>query len=235
MKKPLSQTVLKLLACLTMLLDHIAFSFLPVHSPLYTVLRIIGRMAFPLYCFLLTEGVHHTKSPKKYLLRLVILAVLAEPVFDLMCYRRPWYLGKQSVMVTLLLGASMCVLMKKLPKYWMKLPVVIPFFFLAKYAHCDYGTGGILMIAMFMLTRQLPYRALFQVPLFGLLCIYMGTWAVKLPWRSVPVQWFAVSALIPILLYNGQKGSNKKWLNRSMNLFYPVHMAIIVIIKAFFL
>lgn len=235
MKKPLSQTVLKLLACLTMLLDHIAFSFLPVHSPLYTVLRIIGRMAFPLYCFLLTEGVYHTKSPKKYLLRLVILALLAEPAFDLMCYRRVIYIGKQSVMVTLLLGAAMCMIMKQLPKYWMKLPAVIPFYFLARFAHCDYGAGGILMIAMFMLTHDLPVRALWQIPLFGLLCIYMGGWAVKLPWRSVPVQWFAVSALIPILLYGGHKGSRNKALTLAMNLFYPVHMAIIVIIKVFFL
>ncbi len=235
MKKPLSQTVLKLLACITMLLDHVAFSFVPARTPLYSVLRIIGRMAFPLYCFLLTEGVHHTKSPKKYLLRLVVLAVLSEPLFDLMCYRRLIYFGKQSVMVTLLLGASMCMLMKKLPKYWMKLPVVIPFFFLAKLARCDYGAGGILMIAMFMLTRELPMRAVWQVPLFGLLCIYMGGWTVKLPWRSVPVQWFAVSALVPILLYGGKKGSRNKVLSHAMNLFYPVHMAIIVIIKAFFL
>lgn len=234
MKKPLSQTALKLIACFTMLLDHIGFALVPSSSPVFTVLRVIGRMAFPLYCFLLTEGVHHTGNAKKYLLRLVILAVLSEPIFDLMCYGRLIYIRKQSVMVTLLLGAAMCMLMKKLPKFWMKLPVVIPFFFLARLAHCDYGAGGILMIAMFMLTHDLPYRWLWQVPLFGLLCIYMGSWAVKLPWRSVPAQWFAVLALVPILLYGGHKGNKNKALSYAMNLFYPVHMAIIVAIRAFF-
>ena len=161
--------------------------------------------------------------------------VVSEPIFDLMCYRRFIYIGKQSVMITLLLGAIMCVLMKKLHKFWMKLPVVIPFYFLAKYAHSDYGANGILMIAMFMLTRELPLRDLWRVVLFGLLCIHMGGVAVRLLWRPFPIQWYAVMALVPILLYNGQKGSKNKALNWGMNLFYPAHMAIIVIIKAFFL
>jgi len=217
-----------------MLADHVAYAFVPAGTFWYEVLRIIGRMAFPLYCFLLTEGVNHTGNAKKYLLRLALIAVLSEPVFDLVCFRRVISIGKQSVMVTLFLGASMCMLMKKLPRYWLKPLVVIPFFFLAKYAHCDYGTGGILMIAMFMLTRELPLRQLWQVPLFGLLCVYMGSWLVHLLWRPFPAQWFAMSALVPILLYGGHRGCRSKALNRGMNLFYPVHMAIIVIIKVIF-
>lgn len=234
MKKPLSATTLKLIACFTMLADHVAYAFILPGTFWYEVLRVIGRMAFPIYCFLLTEGVNHTGNEKKYLLRLVLLAVLSEPVFDLLCFGKLIYIRYQSVMVTLFLGAVMCMLMKKLPKVWMKLPVVIPFFFLAELAGSDYGAGGILMIAMFMLTRELPLRPLWQVPLFGLLCIYMGDWTVHLLWRPMPIQWFAMAALIPVLLYNGKKGINKKWLNRSMNLFYPVHMAIIVIIKVIF-
>ena len=118
MKKPLTSTTLKLIACLTMLADHVGYAFLPSGSLLYVLLRVIGRIAFPLYCFMLVEGVYHTKYPKKYLLRLVVLALLSEPVFDLMCFRKWVYLSKWSVMVTLLLGAAMCMLMKKLPKYW---------------------------------------------------------------------------------------------------------------------
>lgn len=231
MKKPLTSTLLKLIACLTMLADHVGYAFLPSDSLLYAILRVIGRMAFPLYCFLLVEGVYHTKDSKKYLLRLVVLALLSEPVFDLLCFRKWVYLSKWSVMVTLLLGAAMCMLMKKLPKYWMKPLVVIPFYFLTKYIYCDYGTNGILMIALFMLTHDLPLRPLWQVPLFGLLCIRMGGWTVKLLWRPFPSQWFAVLALVPILLYGGKKGSQNKALSWVMNLFYPVHMAIIVIIK----
>lgn len=231
MKKPLSHTTLKLIACFTMLLDHVAYSFLSPASLLYAFLRVVGRMAFPLYCFLLVEGVHHTKDPKKYFLRLLVITLISEPIFDMMCYHKLVVIGKQSVMVTLLLGATMCMIMKRLPKYWMKLPLVIPFYFLAGFARCDYGANGILMIALFMLTHDLPLRPLWQVPLFGLLCIRMGGWAVKLLWRPFPIQWFAVAALVPILLYGGHKGSKNKALSWAMNLFYPVHMAIIVIIQ----
>ena len=235
MKKPLSATTLKLIACITMLADHIGYALVPFGTPLYGILRLIGRIAFPIYCFLLAEGVHHTKDPKKYLLRLLVLAVITEPIYDLMCYKTIWYIHGQSVMITLLLGATMGLIMQKLPKYWMKPLVVIPFFFLAKLTHCDYHGNGILMMALFILTRNLPKRALWQIPLFGLLCVYMGGPAVKLVWRPFPMQWYAVAALIPILLYNGQKGSRNKVLNQAMNLFYPVHMAIIAIIDAFLL
>ena len=235
MKKPLSATALKLIACITMLADHLAYSFLLPGTVWYELLRIVGRMAFPIYGFLLTEGVNHTGNAKKYLLRLALIAVLSEPAFDLMCFRCLIYIGRQSVMVTLLLGAAMCMLMEKLPKYWMKPLTVIPFFFLAKLICCDYGTDGILMIALFMLTRGLPRRNLWLMPLFVLLCLYMGSWKVQLLGRPIPIQWFAVSALVPILLYSGHKGCRNKALTWGMNLFYPVHMAIIVIIQVILL
>ena len=100
----------------------------------------------------------------------------------------------------------------------------------AQYARCDYGANGILMIALFMLTRDLPMRSLWQGLLFSLLCIYMGGAAVKLVWRPLPMQWYAIAALVPILLYNGKKGSDNKVLKYAMNWFYPIHMAIIVLI-----
>ena len=67
-KKIFSQEGLKILACVTMLLDHIGAVFMPTMATysLYYALRIIGRLAFPIYCFLLAEGVAHTKNPVKY-------------------------------------------------------------------------------------------------------------------------------------------------------------------------
>lgn len=231
--KRIPQTGLKLIACITMLLDHIGYAF--VHQPygVYAALRILGRLSFPIYCFLITEGVAHTKSPVKYLLRLGILAVLSEPFFDLMCYNQLTW-AKQSVMITLLAGALMCLIMKKLPKFWMKLPVVIPFYILAPYLRADYGINGILIIAMFMLTRELPLKDLWRVLLLGILCLYMGGFGLKIFGKSLPSYWYAFLSIIPILLYSGQKGRANKWLIRGMNLFYPVHLAIIAAIKLIF-
>ena len=79
MKKGISQEGLKILACLTMLLDHIGAVFVRGYT-----LRIIGRIAFPIYCFLLVEGVLHTKNPRRYGLRLGIGLLLSEIPFDLL-------------------------------------------------------------------------------------------------------------------------------------------------------
>ena len=233
MKKPISQTGLKLIACVTMLLDHLGYAF--IHQPygVYALLRVIGRLSFPIYCFLITEGIHHTKSPAKYLLRLGILAVLSEPGFDLMCYGRLTWV-KQSVMVMLFMGALMCLIIKKLPRFWMKLFVVIPFYLIAPRMHSDYGTSGILIIAMFMLTRELPRKDLWRLLLMGGLCLYMGGFGIRVLGYSVPSFWFAVFAMVPILLYSGQKGRSGRWVTWSMNLFYPVHLAIIAAIKLIF-
>lgn len=97
-KKGLSQEALKSIACITMLLDHIGATMVRGYT-----LRIIGRIAFPIFCFLMAEGAYHTKNPRKYCLRLMIGMLLSELPFDLAFRLKPTW-EYQSVMVTLLLG-----------------------------------------------------------------------------------------------------------------------------------
>ena len=132
-KSGLSQETLKIIACVTMLIDHVGatvvesqFFVTPFDGIyyLYFAMRIIGRVAFPIYCFLLAEGAHYTHNPRKYALRLFIGALLSEPGFDIALFGG-WTWENQSVMVTLLLGFGMVELMKKCPKYWMKLLAVV--------------------------------------------------------------------------------------------------------------
>ena len=80
-KKGLSQEALKSIACITMLLDHIGATMVRGYT-----LRIIGRIAFPIFCFLMAEGAYHTKNPRKYCLRLMIGMLLSELPFDLASY-----------------------------------------------------------------------------------------------------------------------------------------------------
>ena len=93
----LSQESLKLIACITMLLDHIGATLvlrmvqgMPMPNDqyrqlvgIYYAFRIIGRIAFPIFCFLLVEGAYRTRNPKKYGLRLFIGMLLSEIPFDL--------------------------------------------------------------------------------------------------------------------------------------------------------
>ena len=85
-KSGLSQETLKIIACVTMLIDHVGatvvesqFFVTPFDGIyyLYFAMRIIGRVAFPIYCFLLAEGAHYTHNPRKYALRLFIGALLS--------------------------------------------------------------------------------------------------------------------------------------------------------------
>ena len=106
-KRGLSQEGLKLIACITMLVDHIGAVFFPFTA----WFRIIGRIAFPIYCFMLAEGVYHTKNPRKYGLRLLIGALLSEALYDCTFYGGfNWHY--QNVMLALLIGFIMGLCIK---------------------------------------------------------------------------------------------------------------------------
>ena len=228
-KKIFSQEGLKILACVTMLLDHAGAVFMPTvaNYSLYYALRIIGRLAFPIYCFLLAEGVAHTKNPVKYGLRLFAGILLAEIPFDLALFGRfSW--DHQSVMVTLFLGFGMALIMQKLDRT--KLVPVIAFAFLAELFRTDYGAWGIFMIALFAMTRERKDRNNLQLIGMLIICWFMNSASVRIFGIRVPIELFAVLALIPIFLYTGRKSTGSKAVQTIFYLFYPVHLLILYIV-----
>ena len=228
-KKILSQECLKIIACVTMLVDHMGAVFMPSTAgySVYYAMRIIGRLAFPIYCFLLAEGVAHTKNPVKYGLRLFIGVLLAEIPFDLALFGRfAW--GHQSVMVTLLLGFGMALVMQKLDRT--KLVPVIAFAFLAELFQTDYGAWGIFMIALFVMTRERKDRNNLQLIGMLIICYFMNSAAIPIFGIRVPVELFAVLALVPIFLYSGKKSTTSKGVQTAFYLFYPVHLLMLYII-----
>ena len=230
-KKIFSQEGLKLIACVTMLIDHAGAVFVsPMeHYSLYYAMRIIGRLAFPIYCFLLTEGVAHTKNPVKYGLRLFVGVLLAEIPFDLALFGGfTW--NYQSVMVTLLLGFGMALIMNRLDRT--KLVPVIAFAFLAELFRTDYGAWGIFMIAIFVMTRERKDRNNLQIIGMLIICYFMNSAAVSIYGVRVPIELFAVLALIPVFLYTGKKSTTSKAVQTGFYLFYPVHLAVLYLISA---
>lgn len=232
-KKILPQESLKLIACITMLIDHFGHAIVP-YLPvpymveLYYACRIMGRLAFPIYCFLLVEGMHHTRSPKKYILRLGVGILLAELPFDIL-FEGGISWAYQSVMVTLTLGAIMLLCMQRVEKKGLKLLLVIPFAILAELAKCDYGSWGIAMIAVFALFERLSMQTI------GILLVNACMESAMIPifGISMSVQLFATFAMVPIALYSGRKLSHSRTVQWAFYLFYPVHLLLLWIVFGF--
>lgn len=238
----LPQEGLKLIACVSMLLDHVGatlvmllFSVGPneykgILLDLYDALRCIGRLAFPIYCFLLAEGSAHTRNPLRYGLRLAFLALLSEIPFDLAFFGGiEW--SHQNVMLTLLLGLMALEGMKRTDNGWLKMLIAVPFALAAEWACADYGAKGVLLIALFALTRGHKWANLLQF--FGMWCIFSPNHTMFLDWivrfnrlgKVYPVtQEYALLAMIPIAWYNGKKLGSSKAAQWGFYIFYPAHL-----------
>ena len=213
-KYGLTQEWLKIIACVTMLIDHVGLIFFPGVMEW----RMVGRLAFPIYCFLMAEGMARTRNVKKYGIRLAIGALLAEIPFDLLFFGK-LTMAHQSVMVTLLLGYGMVLLMKRFPTF--QILIMFLFAIAARMFKTDYSDLGILMIGMFVLTREVNYRPIVQAVLLAVLIWLLRGWGIQL---------LAVAAMVPISLYSGRKSGHSKAVQWIFYLFYPVHMAVLLLL-----
>ena len=242
-KRGLSQEGLKVIACLTMLVDHIGATMILTQlrqstgaekamlAEWYEILRTFGRISFPIFCFLLSEGAARTRDPKRYGLRLLIAAMLSEIPYDLAFYGKINWLH-QNVMVALLLGFVMLRMMEKFHDLLLKLLTVLPFAALAEWLSVDYGAEGILVIAVFALTRDVPYRHLMQF--FLLWFIFSPSHLLFLDWIQqfkITVQECAVLAVFPIALYDGRKVTKSKAVQWAFYLFYPAHLLALYLLQ----
>lgn len=215
MKRPLSANALKWIAVVSMTMDHMG-------AVLFTSciwMRCIGRLAFILYAFLITEGYIHTHNLKRYIGRLGLLALVSEIPFDLLFHGSVLYWGSQNVYFTLLLGLLGIYLMdqalQRLPVQ-MQFLALIPIVLVSLAAYvisCDYRYYGILIITVFYICRKNLPAAFAGV---GIIQALMNT-----------IQLFGMAAFLPIALYNGKKGWGGKGLQWLFYFYYPVHMLAI--------
>lgn len=223
-QRGLSQEGLKIIACVTMLIDHVGAVLLPK----YFFLRGIGRIAFPIYCFLLAEGAHYTKNPKKYAIRLGIGVLLSELPFDL-AFSGGLYWGYQSVMVTLLLGFIALKCMERTENLLLKVLIVVPFAALAEVCQTDYGASGVALVAMFGLTRTAPKWLQF----LGVLLVlgFVPSAMIRIGGIRFSIELLGILAMVPIFCYSGRKFTSSRALQWTFYLFYPVHLTVIWLIS----
>lgn len=204
---------LKMIAIISMLTDHVGCILFPDEL----IFRAIGRIAFPIFCFLVVEGFFHTRNTWNYLMRLCIFAILSEIPFDLAFFGKVFYLQKQNVFITLALGLCAIFCLEEMTS---RRRFVIPFvsiLAISYFCNCDYGAGGVLLICMFYETRD---NKMIQCLLCGLI-LYLFFGAFEL---------YGLIAMFPILLYNGKRGPSLKMV---FYWFYPVHLLLLFFITRF--
>ena len=141
---------LKMIAIVSMLIDHMG----AILFPQYIILRYIGRIAFPIYTYTLVEGFMHTRDIKKYMVRLGIFALLSEIPFDLAFRGSVIYIQKQNVFFTLFLGVLMLYLLLKSRNRIQSAALVLAILLLSEFLRTDYSSMGLLMILCFYVFRD---------------------------------------------------------------------------------
>lgn len=203
---------LKCIAIITMAIDHTG----AVLFPEYPLLRIIGRLAFPIFCFLIVEGFLHTRNVMRYAVRLGIFALISEIPFDMTFFGTIYYPNHQNVFFTLWIGLMVLYVATKIKHTPLQYLVCAAGMFLALILQTDYSYVGVLMIFLFYILRNnVLLNTLAQ---FGLNAFVMGG-----------PQSFGTAAMLPIWLYNGKKGPG--YLKYLFYVFYPLHMIILWSIK----
>ena len=221
----LSGSVLKVTAVVTMLIDHIGymlgrdsiilFTLLGRQVTLYTLMRLIGRLAFPIFAFLIAEGYQHTRSRVRYGITLLIFAVVSEVSYDLFRSGVWFSVDNQNVFFTLLLGyIGICAYERLKDRWFLRVSAILILLVTSYFLRSDYGISGFCFI---MLMYALRDRELLR-DVAGIMILSS--------------KWKAALAFIPLAFYNGKRGFIKGPIAKyAFYLFYPLHLLILYFIK----
>ena len=219
----LDGTSLKLIAMISMVFDHVGDMFFP--GALW--MRMIGRLAMPLFSFCIAEGYAHTKNKQRYLLRMGVFALVSEIPVDLAFEGRVG-LGHQNIMLTFFLSILALMLFDRIRgegkehaagKTLLGILCVCAVAVLALVLRADYTLFAVLAVFLFYVLRN-------RHPL--LRCgVGVGFLALT---RTVGYYRATGLSLIPLLLYNGKRGRGLKWLFYA---FYPGHLLLLYLLKTF--
>ena len=214
---------LKLIAVVTMLIDHVAsvllrdcgitlISIAGRSLSLYQAMRYVGRLAFPIYAFLLIEGFLHTSDRKKYGINLFVFALISEIPWNLEHSGGLLY-SEQNIFFTLFLGyMAICVVERFRGKK--QVGYLLMLLLITILIRADYGCAGFgFIILLYVLRDHKLLRAVIGS------CI-------------LPSNWIAGLAFVPISLYNGKRGFIRgKFMKYAFYAFYPAHLLVLFLIK----
>lgn len=243
----LSGTTLKVIGILTMLIDHIGAVVLELgvlrcqDTAYYTgiletilgqrvqdvdfLLRSVGRIAFPIFCFLLVEGYVHTGNYRRYLKSMLVFALLSEIPFDLAVWNTPLYLGGQNIYFTLSIGLVTLYILDRIKtvdavrRGIISVLTVAAACLAALLLRVDYGFYGVLLILLFYYLRGKR------------LALFLAGSAMMTLSEGIFFGPSFILSMAIICLYNGKRGRLRhKYL---FYWFYPVHLLLLFALRYF--
>ena len=255
-----SDDMLKLVAVFTMLLDHAAsgileyyLQYVPLNNDVWELLyrinsdlRVIGRIAFPLFCFLLIHGFMHTYSRLKYAGNLLLFALLSELPFDFLFYDGIDF-AHQNVFWTLLIGLLMIWALeavnqtniKMILKCAASLPVIAAGIKMSMVLNTDYAWTGVLLILGLYLFRKkkglqctIPFVVFFIARVFRNVELGYYSFGIQVIRETFKLYWSIVISAFMILRCN-----EKRYIRKGKYFFYafyPVHISILYLIRVLF-
>ena len=221
----LSGSALKIIAVLSMVIDHCAYFLMEHGTPIYGVMRCFGRIAFPVFAFLIAEGFAHTRNRARYFITILGFAIISEI---------PWFLlngydGTHNVMFTLAIGVAALAVFDRLCEHQTLCVIAITLLLaLAYWMGVDYDWRGVLMIVLFYMLRHQTIK-----PWSDRKDIYFHSQAIRQIIFTFPLMMHygiagAVLASFIIFLYDGTRGHIKGAVAKySFYAFYPLHLTIL--------
>ena len=229
--------ILKIIALVSMFCDHFGDAFVKQFS----FLNLIGRIAFPIFAFQISEGFMHTKNIKKYFLRLGIFALVSQVPFYLFCHKflnvSPFALN---VFFTLFIGLLAIYIFDYIGKIvqgqeqkqqvlckFVGLCIVILLAYVAEVLQTDYGYWGVIVVFMFYILKG---KKMLTTLVFFILCVINYLPELILSNFHIVYLSMAICTFLPIIFineYNGKQGIKIKYL---LYMFYPLHLLLLYFI-----
>lgn len=214
----MSNFQLKLIALITMTIDHIGYLLVPPYTVYYEPLRIIGRLSFVLFAYLITEGYIHTKNKERYIGAMFIFAFIVDIphlFFGVEYFTNVFY--------TLGAGALALYFIDHFKHIVLQIVSVLALLYFTTAIGSDYGAFGVMIIVSMGVARKITgdrriYRELVMAAAYyGLMIVF----------AKPEIQMYGIFAYLIIMLYNGERGYYHPKLKYLVYVYYPLHLLIL--------
>ena len=241
----LNRTALKWLALVTMLIDHVGAvlgeEFFSIHGVpwLYSMLRCVGRLAFPIFAFFIAEGWHYTRSRKRYFLFMLLFAVISQPIYYFALNRNLFDLN---IFFTFVVALAVLYLIDNVRQKdfafvyiaFIAIVVILVAMLTMVGVLVDYGVYGVILPAVFYLfyhsEKKWAKPVMFALAGLFIIINWLGyfVYLTEIDFNNF-IELFAIFSLPLLAIYNGEKGKRSfKWL---FYIFYPAHILVLYLIS----